>query len=273
MYLDINYMKHHLERVNIEGLSSLKSLSLKLESIEENSFGKMNSLKELTLDVKNEINNDMSTKLFETCPNIEKLCLNGKFSNINLDNFVNLKNLELHGDILDGFNFDLFKNICKQLEKLSIEFKNIDDESTSKLLYGHSFPYVSYINISNSKITRFEKKLFDGFPMLQLLGVALNSELKTIDKDAFWNLKNLKMVEFAFNTELSELQPELFSCLAKLEKLRFDGNGKLRRFDLKIFDYIVNIKMIHFFGESIENKEEIFNHLKNSNIDIIISNN
>ena len=262
MYLDINHMKHHLERVSIEGLSSLKFLSLKLESIEENSFGKMNSLTELTLDVKSEMNNDMSTKLFETCPNIEKLCLSGKFSNINLDNFVNLKKLRLCGDLSVEFNFDLFKNICNQLEELWIGFNNMNDESISKLLCGHNFPNVSNLSISFSQITRLEKKLFDGFPMLQSLAV-IHSRIVTIERDAFSNLKNLKSLSLSYNP-LSYLDPELFSCLRNLEELDLRYN-EFMHFDSRILDYVVNIKRINLENNPIMN-QEIENRFKQMNI-------
>ena len=255
---------YYMEKVNLEGLSSLKSLRVNIASIEQSSFGNLYSLNELFLKTKSEINNELIAKLLELCPNIEELTLVGCFSNINLDGFVNLKRLDLWGDILDNFNFDLFKNISNQLEKLCIQFKNFDDESISKLLYGHSFPYISYLNISNSKITRLEKKLFDGFPILHSLNIYNNRKLKTIDKDAFLYLKNLKILDLSFN-DLSELDPELFSCVSNLEKLDLNHN-KLRHFDLKIMDYIVNIKEIFLVRNPIEKKEEIRKRLKQSEI-------
>ena len=100
----------------------------------------MFSLRKLGLDVKNEMNKEMLIKLLEIFPNIEELSLSGQFSDINFDSFINLKKLSLFGDLLYGFNFEVFKNICNQLEELYIEFNNMNDKMISKLLYGHYFP-------------------------------------------------------------------------------------------------------------------------------------
>ena len=111
-------------------------------------------MKQLALHIESEINNDVLIKLLEICPNIEELYLNGDFSNINLDNFVNLKKLALRGNLLDEFNFDLFKNISNQLEDLEIAFYNMNCEIISKLFYGHNFPNLFSLDISDSKIRR-----------------------------------------------------------------------------------------------------------------------
>ena len=76
----------------------------------------------------------------------------------------------------------------------------------------------SLLKISLSKITRVEKKLFDGFPMLQSLDLSHNSKLKTIDKDSFSNLKNLTTL-LLFSNDLSEFDPQLILCLKNLENL------------------------------------------------------
>lgn len=264
LYLDLSVFLYKVKRVKLEGLSSLKSLKLILESIEGNSFGNLNSLKQLNLSIESEINNDMIIKLLEICPNIEKLHLSDTFSNINLDYFVNLKNLSLYDNLMDDFNFDLFKNICNQLEELEISFINMNDEIISKLLYGHNFPNLSKLNISCSNITRLEKRLFDGFPMLQSLKLSDNRKFKTIDRDTFSNSKNLTQLDF-FHNNLSELDAELFSCLKNLEKLDLSYN-KLTHFDLKIMDYFVNIKEIYLRANPIVNKEEIMGYYKQSKI-------
>lgn len=86
LFLDMHqYNYKHLEYVNMEGISSIKNLTLRVESIENGgSFGNLNQLNLLSLKVKSEINNALTTKLFEICPNIEYLFLNGQFSNVNL---------------------------------------------------------------------------------------------------------------------------------------------------------------------------------------------
>ena len=240
--LDLFPTCYYLKRVRLEGISSLNSLALCLESIEESYFGKQSSLKTLRLQIKNEINNESSTNLFQMCPNIEEMYLYGDFSDINFDMFCNLKKLKLYGNLLDGFNFDLFKNIRIQLEELSIKFENMDDESIIKLLYGRNFPKISSLRICNSKITRLEKKLFDGFPMLQSLKVSHNQELKTIDKDSFSDLKSLKYLHLK-NNRLSELDPELFSGLVNFEILYLAANDQYS--NIKGFSYPVKISYRH----------------------------
>ena len=207
-----------MEKVRIEGLSSLKLLQLRLASIEESSFANMNSLQILRLAVEDEtIDKEILAKLFEICPNIEELDLDGQFSNINFDRFVNLKSLSLNGHLLDDFNFDLFKNICNRLEELWIEIDNLNDESMSKLICNHDFPNLLSFIIRSSEMTRLEKKLFDRFRMLQSLEISNNDELKTIDKDAFSNLNELEELDILDNFQLSKLDPELYSCLEKLQ--------------------------------------------------------
>ena len=182
-----------MDQVNIEGLSSLKSLDLCLSSINGHSFGNQNSLKNLTLSVRSEINYESIIILHEIFPNIERLSLDGNCSNIEFYSFVNLKKLTLCGLLLKDFNFEIFKNICNQLIYLCIVFDNINNENISNLLSKNNFPNVLNLEIGGSlKLTRLEKKLFDGFPMLQSLSVYNNKKLKRIDKDAFSNLNNLK---------------------------------------------------------------------------------
>lgn len=104
-YLDIGSINIRLKKIRIEGISSLKSLSLNLESIEECYFANMYSLRKLKLYVKNEINIDMLTKLLELCPKIEELALNCHFSNINFGDSFNLKELTLNGNGKHLFSF------------------------------------------------------------------------------------------------------------------------------------------------------------------------
>ena len=254
-----------MHQVNIEGLTSLKSLDLCLSSIKGNSFGNQSSLKYLYLNVLSEINNDSCSKLLESFPNIELLSLDGNFSNISFDSFTNLKELLICDSLLKKFNFDLFKNICHQLEHLKIAFNNIDDEKMFKLLNGKNFPNVITLEIYRSKMTRLEKKLFNGFPMLRSLDVNSNNDLKTIDKDAFSNLKKLRYLSISNSDKLSELDSELFSRLENLEKLNLRQN-KLTRFDSKIMNYIVKINEINLENNLIENESELLDYCKQSNI-------
>ena len=253
----IRFCKQDL--LNIKAILSFSSLF----NVKQVRIECLSSLISLSLCVKSKINNDSLTKLFTAFPNIEELYLRADFSNISFDSFVNLKKLKFIGNLLEGFNFDVLKNICHQLEELSIRFYNMNNIYIYKLLYGHHFSNLIRLEINSSKITILGKKLFDGFPMLQTLIVNHNTRLKAIEKDAFFNLKKLKRLVLCLNRELSEINPELFSCLANLEELDLNGN-KLRHFDLKIMDYIVNIKVIYLNGKRFVNKEEIIDYLKNS---------
>ena len=224
-------------------------------------------MRNLDIDVRSEINHDSSTKLFEIFPNIESLNLHGKFSNINLDRFVNLKKLSIYGLLSNDFNFDLFKNICNQLEYLKIRLNNLNDENISKLLIGHNFLNVLDLEIFNSKIIRLDKKLFDGFPNLQSFYAKYNQALKTIDKDAFSNLNNLKLLGLNFNNQFSYLDPELFSYLKDLEKLDLRYNI-FTQIDLKMFNYINKIKEIDVSNHRMDNIGELLKHCQNLNIKI-----
>lgn len=258
--------KHYSDHVNIEGLLSLKSLSLCLSSLDKrNFFGNHSSVKILTLDIESEFNIDSCTKLFELFPNVEELNLEGNFSNINFDQFVNLKKLELCKDILEGFNFDFLKNICYQLEYLGIELDNIGDEEISKILNENTFPNVLTLKIYISRIVRLEKKLLNGFPMLELLDMKGIGE---IDKDAFSNLKNLKCLSLK-NGDLSELDPQLFSCLSNLECLELQDNN-LNLFDLKIMNYLAKIKEINLKDNFIRNKRKLRRYCDQAKIELIL---
>ena len=158
LYLDLD--RSPLWEVKIQDLSSLEILTLRLGLIEDISYlNNLNSLRKLSLDVRNEsvndeINNDCLTHLCERCPNIEDLRLEveGYFcDNMNFDDFVNLKKLTLDGEFSKGFDFQvLFENICDRLEKLSIGFYNIDDEDLSKLLKSHNFQNLSEFKLYKS---------------------------------------------------------------------------------------------------------------------------
>jgi hypothetical protein len=94
---------------------------LGLQTAEAYSFSFRNSfsLKSFCLKVSGTIDEQILTEFLDKMPNIEQISLKGRLSHFSLDNFYNLKNLSLNGTINDDFNFELFKNICYQLERLS----------------------------------------------------------------------------------------------------------------------------------------------------------
>ena len=226
-----------MDRVNIEGLSSLKSLSLNLESIEGSSFQNLYSLKRLNLDIESEINNDMLTRLFEICPNIDELCLQGKFSNINFDCFTNLKKLRLSGDLSDDFNFDLFENICNQLEELTIGFKITDNEKITRLLC-HYFPNLSMLYFQNS--TSHMRILIKCQSLRIHPFENLNSSMKLVELNISSEINNdmlTKLFKICPNVEELFLSARDLNINFYNKKLSLVGN----LFDDFNFDFIKNI--------------------------------
>ena len=99
-----------------------------------------------------EIFNQM--KLLIPFQSIENLDLQWDFSYLDLDNLVNLKQLKLAGTINDNFNFEIFKNLCNQLEELFISFTNIDDHNFFKIFDGLHFTNLHNLIISECYIQR-----------------------------------------------------------------------------------------------------------------------
>ena len=170
-----------------------------------------------------EVISKFSSELSEYLPNIETLALKGYFSNLNLDNLINLKNFYLSCDLMDDFNFDIFKSICNQLEDIAIICETIDDKFLAKFFYDYNFPYLHKLVLSKTKITKLEKKFFDRFPMLQKLLVCENRELRKIDYDAFSNSKHLISL-FLNNNCIESIDKKIFSNLTNIETLVLDGN-------------------------------------------------
>ena len=142
------------EEIKIEGLSSLKSLTLRFESLNQVKLRNLFALRRFELDLETPINSEVLFKFIENSPYIETLHLHGDLSCFNLDSLSNLNELTLTGIIKDDFNVHLFDNLCNQLEYIDIRCKNLDDKYLEKLFYGRNFPYLtnfaiccSYANI------------------------------------------------------------------------------------------------------------------------------
>ena len=249
------------ESVNIEldGFYSLEYLKLNINRFSMR-VRNVPSLKHLVIECEF-FNESLSKRIFENLPNIKELELNGVFSDINLNDLVNLEKLKLTGKIFDQnfyfdnlekkffsgqidynfFNFGLFENLCNQLEELSIDISNIDDEMFSQLFYDQHFSRLKRLHIMNSEITKLEKEIFEGFPMLQYLSITGNKRLREIDTNVFSNLKNsLKNLDLRCNN--------------------------LTYFDLKILDKTASIEKINLTGNSIINQDEIMRRVKDSKI-------
>lgn len=82
-------------------------------------------MRELYLNLHREPFNS-EANIFDYLPSIENLELCGSFSNFNWDSLINLKSVKLHGEIMVDFNVDSFANLCNRLEKLAVNFSNLD---------------------------------------------------------------------------------------------------------------------------------------------------
>ena len=210
--------------MDLDGLLALEYLHLSLKSVKIFSVKNLPSLKYLKLYAKN-LNKSISTRLFGNLSSIRELEINGElFSDINLDDLVNLGKLSIYGKIDDEFNLELFKIICNHLQELSISFCNISNEQIAELFYGYNFPYLVKLDINHcKKITTLEKEVFEGFPMLQSLSITSNEELREIDNDAFSSLTNLVDLNLSCNCIVS-INEKHFSELINLKTLDLKSN-------------------------------------------------
>lgn len=93
---------------------------------------------------------------------------------------MEIKKLKLQCYLMEDDYFDLFKNLCKQLERIMIICEDLDDNSLSKLFYDYDFPYLDKLILIQTKITRLEKRFLQRFPALQTLSVFENSFEKSM---------------------------------------------------------------------------------------------
>ena len=263
-YLDISNL---LEKINIDGIYSLESLSLSLYSLKLLSIRNLPSLRRLNLHFENcRIDSKIQLELLDLLPSIEYLTLNVHYSHrmsdlsyFNLDSLVNLKSLSLTGKLNKDFNFDLFKNICNRLEDLSINLYDIDNKSLAKLFYAHRFPFIQTFSIYLPiETTKLEKNLFNGFPMLQSLSVNYNN----IDRDAFSDLKQLISLDLGYNCIYS-LDNMIFSCLINLKYLNLRGN-EIKCIEANLFSNLKNLRVLDLSNNQLIILEpKAFNSLKN----------
>ena len=205
--------------IDIEGLSSLKNLYLGVSANEINiSIRNLSSLKYFGLFFPNTIDENITTKLCDQLTNIEQLSLCGNLSYFNLDSLFNLKSLFLEGTINENFNFDLFKNLCIQLEHLSI-CSNIENEILFKLFDGHNFSNLLNLRYTTCNIRKLNKKILNfRYPILRELSI-IRCNIEIIEDDAFSNLKHLVRLDLSDNL-LETQDKRVFSELINLEYLK-----------------------------------------------------
>ena len=238
-------------------------------------------MRRIDLYLETPINSEILLKLIEYLPYIEVLHLNGDFSYFNLDSLTNLKRLQLYGRIMDDFNFNLFDNLCNQLEFIVIKCLNLDDKYLEKLFYGRNFPYLTCLFILDSLANfKLEKKLFDGLRMLKYMIFFQNKTLGKIDKDTFSNLLDLQELRLSYSC-IEFIDKTLFSNLINFKKLNICGN-RLESIEENSFSNLHNLEYLDMSNNQLrslsakslvglDNLKELdlsYNKLANFDLDI-----
>ena len=203
--------------------------------------------------------NETTTKqLCDQLQHVEYLYLGGYLQHFSLDSFVglNLKGISIRGFFCQDFNFELLKNLSRQLEYLSINAK-CNYEQIVKLLDGHDFSNITGLDIRNSDIKRLEKKFIERFPNLEIIRMSA-CNLENIEEDVFSNsqkifflnlrenlfnrlckrdfsqLVNLRYFEMSKN-RIESIEDGFFSNMKSLEFIKL-GDNQLVLHDLDVFD-------------------------------------
>lgn len=256
--------------IKIKGLSSLVDLQVGINSLEI-CFSIINlSLKCFDLSIPR-IDEKNTTHIFEQIQNVEKICIIGDLYYFNLDNLVNLKRLYIRGNICDGFNFELFKNLSNQLDHLSIAIHNYDYDTFLKLINGCNFSNLQTLHIADTNIRRIEKKLIEKFPRLQNFRMT-NCNLEIIEDDAFSSSENLILLDLRENL-LKNLYKRLFSKLVNLKYFSMHKN-RLESIENGMFSHMRNIKYIDVsYNQLVIRNLEPFRGKYLGTVDICIVNN
>ena len=208
----------------IEGLSSLKRLHLKAYTSEVDlSIKNIPLLRKLSFSFGGTINDDIITNILDQVPHIQQLCLNGDLSYFNLDNFVNLRQLSLTGQINEKFNFELFKNLCNQLENIKISFYYNKEKNFFKLFDGYNFPYLEDLTIKFLDMERLTKEFINRLPMNKQLNIN-DCEIEVIEHDSFSNMQQLTSLNLSRN-RIKFIEKYAFSNLNNLQTLSLSGNN------------------------------------------------
>jgi hypothetical protein len=188
----------------------------------------LSSLKYLSFITTCTIDDSLLRELFYQVPNIEQLHLHGKFSHFNLDYLVYLIKLSLVGGINEEttFNYDLFKNLCIQLEDIQISILKVD----LKKLLDNQHNFSNLQNLINCKIEQIEQDAFSKFTQLDCLDLSQN-RIKFIEKDTFSNLKNLQTLDLSNNEIIHFLNRKFIGVDYSFKKIL-----TVRRFVVILYD-------------------------------------
>ena len=238
--LNILYLRDSVEN-NIEGLCSLKTLYLETKSVEfQLSIKNVPSLINLSFESRGKIDEKTVTRLLDKVPHIQELYLGGNLCYFNLDSLVNLRVLSLFGVTEKNFNFELFKNLCNQLESIKIISNN--KKTLVQLFDGYNFdltiklfdikrltkefinrlPIARQLNISYCNIEVIESDSFSNMQQLTSLNLSLN-RIESIEKNAFSNLKNLETLDLSYN-KLTKFDPKFIGLGNSVEvKIQYNN--------------------------------------------------
>ena len=214
-------------KFNIEGLCSLRKLNLE-SNRRHISIKNLPLLTNLSLSFpcsdKNFklIDEDFIFSILNQVPHIQELHLEGKLSYFKLDNLVNLKVLSLSGRIDEEFNFELFKNLCKQLESIKISFY-IDEKTLFKLFNRYKFPYLVDLTIESLNIKRLKKEFINRLSKPKRLNIN-ECEIEIIEHDSFLNMQQLTSLNLS-NNRIWHIEKNAFSNLKNLQTLDLSYNN------------------------------------------------
>ena len=190
------------------------------------------SLKNLSLYFVGTINEDFITSIWNQVPYIQELCLLGELLYFNLDNFVNLRVLSLcySGKINESFNFEIFKNLCNQLEVIKISYYSKDQNVLFKLFDGYNFPYLVDLTITFLYMIRLKREFINRLPKSRKLNLT-KCKIELIESDSFSNMQQITWLNLSYN-QIEFIEKNAFSNLKNLKKLDLKFN-KLTKFDRK----------------------------------------
>lgn len=202
----------------------------------------MSSLRFLCLSITCTIDENILAPILEQLPHIEELALDGNLSHFNLDSLSNLKSLSLYGTLdTKSFNFDLFKNLCNQLENIQIGLSNINEKTFINIFFGCNFPHLEKFTLRNLNSKRLKKELFSRFTTLKHLHITY-CEFETIETDSFLDLKQLCWLNLSGN-KISLIEKKAFSILKNLKTLDLSYNN-LRDFQPRFIGLRKSVEFI-----------------------------
>ena len=208
------------------------------------------------------------TDLSINCSNIDnermnKLFIHTNFPNLSKLSIMNTKITKLGNTIFSGFQKLRELTLCDNKELKVIDYGCFSDlkQLTRFNWIDSSFVVYGYIG--------FDKKHFSDLTNLEYL--KLNGKIEHIEENMFSNLKNLAHLDLS-SCELKnhQLNAQSFFGLEKLKILDLKDN-KLTNFDLRILENLPQIKIVDLFYNFIENKREILNCTKDSNVEFKFS--